>query len=217
MCVVAASSAYRSLSRLSCELEAHLSLEPWSCLCSGRHTEAAGVPGIMSSLFPPCPLKILWLRFRAGPELNSTRRSQAGDCQFCQFCPVACLASFAVTKAQIPAQAPSDRPDNPVALPLLEDSCCRPGVREAVVRFVRSVRSHVRRVFVDRLHQKDPEGPRSRLTNLTKLTTHFPPPRKKVACPHSGQVLSSTRLAGARLGTVSFVSFVRSHVWPVLL
>ena len=69
---------------------------------------------------------------------------------------------FAATEAQIPAQAPSDRPDkpdNPIVLPLPEDSYCRAGVREADVRFVRFVRLHVGRVFVDKLHQKDPEEP----------------------------------------------------------
>ena len=94
------------------------------------HAEAAGVPGIMSSLFPPCILKILWLRFRAGPELNSTCRGQAGDCQFCQFCQVACVACFCCNRSPNPAQAPSDRPDkpdNPIVLPSLKTRIAVPG------------------------------------------------------------------------------------------
>ena len=58
---------------------------------------------------------------------------------------------------------------------------------------------------MNNLHQKDPEEP------TDKTDKPFPGSREKVA---SGQVPSSTRLAGARQGTVSFVSFVRSHVWP---
>ena len=64
---------------------------------------------------------------------------------------------------------------------------------------------------MNNLHQKDPEEPTDKTDKTDKP---FPGSREKVACHDSGQVPSSTRLAGARQGTVSFVSFVRSHVWP---
>ena len=86
-----------------------------------------------------------------------------------------------------------------------------PGSRKQLSGFVRFVRLRVGHVFVDTRLQKDPEEPTDKPDKPDKP---FPGSRKKVACHDSGQVPSSTRLAGARQGTVSFVSFVRSHVCP---